>query len=74
MALAKYDDTAYEAYIEAHSHEFTPMTDKQEQILRAGYEEEQKKKKREEEEAARKYAAEVERLKSRGFWARLLNK
>ena len=63
MALAKYDDTAYEAYIEAHSHEFTPMTDKQEEILRAGYEEEQKKKKREEEEAARKYAAEVERLR-----------
>ena len=39
MALTNYGDDEYEKYIEEHSKEFTPMTDKQEEILRAAYDE-----------------------------------
>ena len=63
MALKDYGEDEYENYIEEHSKEFTPMTDKQEEILRAAYDEEQKKQKREIEEANRKYAAEVAALR-----------
>ncbi len=63
MALKDYGEDEYEKYIEEHSKEFTPMTDKQEEILRAAYDEEQKKQKRELEEANRKYAAEVAALR-----------
>ena len=63
MALKDYGEDEYEKYIEEHSKEFTPMTDKQEEILRAAYDEEQKKQKREIEEANRKYAAEVAALR-----------
>jgi len=63
MALTEYGDEEYEAYIEAHSKEFMPMTEKQEEILKAAYAANCEKEKRAKEEAARKYAAEVAALR-----------
>lgn len=63
MAMTDYGDEEYEKYIEEHSKEFTPMTDKQEEILKAAYAANCEKEKREKEEAARKYAAEVAALR-----------
>lgn len=63
MALTEYGDEEYEAYIEAHSKEFTPMTEKQEEILKAAYAANCEKEKRAKEEADRKYAAEVAALR-----------
>ena len=65
MALTEYGDAEYEKYIEEHSKEFTPMTDKQEEILKAAYAANCEKEKREKEEAARKYAAEVAALREK---------
>ena len=65
MALTDYGDAAYEKYIEEHSHEFTPMTDKQEEILKAAYAANCEKQKREVEEANKKYAAEVAALRQK---------
>ena len=63
MALTEYGDDEYEKYIEEHSKEFTPMTDKQEEILKAAYAANCEKEKKEAEEANRKYAAEVAALR-----------
>ena len=63
MALTEYGDAEYEKYIEEHSKEFTPMTDKQEEILKAAYAANCEKEKKEAEEANRKYAAEVAALR-----------
>ena len=63
MALTQYDEDEYENYIKAHSQEFTPMTAKQEEILKAAYAANCEKEKREREEANRKYAAEVAALR-----------
>ena len=65
MALTEYGDAEYEKYIEEHSKEFTPMTDKQEEILKAAYAANCEKEKREKEEADRKYAAEVAALREK---------
>ena len=63
MALTECGDEEYEKYIEEHSKEFTPMTDKQEEILKAAYAANCEKEKKEAEEAARKYAEEVAALR-----------
>lgn len=63
MALTEYGDAEYDKYIEEHSKEFTPMTDKQEEILKAAYAANCEKEKKEAEEANRKYAAEVAALR-----------
>lgn len=63
MALTEYGDDEYEKYIEEHSKEFTPMTDKQEEILKAAYAANCEKEKKAAEEANRKYAAEVAALR-----------
>lgn len=63
MAFTEYGDAEYDAYIEAHSKEFTPMTEKQEEILKAAYAANCEKEKRAKEEADRKYAAEVAALR-----------
>ena len=65
MALTEYGDEEYENYIEEHSKEFTPMTDKQEEMLKAAYAANCEKEKKEAEEAARKYAAEVAALREK---------
>ena len=65
MALTEYGDAEYEKYIEEHSKEFTPMNDKQEEILKAAYTANCEKEKREKEEADRKYAAEVAALREK---------
>ena len=65
MAFTEYGDEEYEKYIEEHSKEFTPMTDKQEEILKAAYAANCEKEKKEAEEAARKYAAEVAALREK---------
>lgn len=65
MALTEYGDEEYEKYIEEHSKEFTPMTDKQEEILRAAFAANCEKEKREKEEEARKFAAEVAELRKK---------
>lgn len=65
MALTEYGDAEYEKYIEEHSKEFTPMTDKQEEILKAAYAANCEKEKKEAEESARKYAAEVAALREK---------
>lgn len=63
MALTQYDEDEYENYIKAHNQEFTPMTAKQEEILKAAYAANCEKEKREREEENRKYAAEVAALR-----------
>lgn len=63
MAMTEYGDKEYEAYIEEHSREFTPMTDKQEEILKSAYAANCEKEKREMEESNRKYAAAVAALR-----------
>ena len=59
-AFGKYEDEA-----EENAGRNEPMTDKQEEILKAAYAANCEKEKREREEADRKYKAEVERLRAK---------
>lgn len=59
-AFGKYEDEA-----EENAGKTEPMTDKQEEILKAAYAASCEKEKREREEADRKYNAEVERLRAK---------
>lgn len=59
-AFGKYEDEA-----EENAGRNEPMTDKQEEILKAAYAANCEKEKREREEASRKYKAEVERLRAK---------
>ena len=59
-AFANYDDEA-----EENAGKTEPMTDEQEEILKAAYSANCEKAKREKEEADRKYNAEIERLRAK---------